>query len=610
MTTEANKQSLLEALRRDPSNPEWHYELGRVYLSMNALSEAWGHFSTADTLAPNHPQILFQLGNVAAAQQKPIEAIAYFTRSIAIEETGETWFNLGNAQRQLGKPQEALRSFQYAQKWLVNDAELHNNMGNVLRELGDLGGAIAEYKKAVEIQPKLYHALTHLIHQQQHVCDWADLEPRIKQIQDCVNQQQSAQISPFAFIGMPNTTPSEQLACANTWVKERYAALLEKTLTPAIFHHQKIRVGYLSADFRLHPLAFLITEMIEQHDRNRFEIMAFSYSTPDNSAVARRFINAFDKVIDIRNQSAEEAARIIRQHEIDILVDLTGFTQNSQTAVVAMRPATVHVNWLGYPGTMGYRPDGKPLFDVVFTDSFIHPPHQSSFMAEECRYLTPCYQPNSRRNALLPLETNSTLSRQDYGLPEESVVLCCFNQSFKITQEVFTAWCHILNAVPNSVLWLLESNRWMKANLIRYLQVHGIEEDRIRFAPRVSFVQHLERHSLADLFLDTAPYNAHTSCTDALWMDLPVLTLCGDTFPSRVAGSLLSAIGLDALITYSLDDYEAKAIELAGSKQRLTQLRNTIQSNKQILFDVKRYVRGVEDQFTSIIQSISSNNTL
>lgn len=610
MTLESKKQSLLLALQRDPLNPEWHYELGRIYLSMNELPLAWQHFSSADTIAPNHPQILFQLGNVAAAQQKPLEAITYFKRSISIEETGETWFNLGNAQRQLGKPLDALKSFQLALKWLPNDAELYNNIGNVLRELGDLNSAITHYKRAIEIDPTLYHALTHLIHQQQHVCDWENLAQRVKQIRDCVYNQQSVQVSPFAFIAMPETTAAEHLACANAWVNERYAGLCKKTLPPAIFHHKKIRIGYLSADFRLHPLAFLITEMIELHNRDQFEIYAFSYSTQDNSPIAKRFNEAFDAVIDIRHQPIEEAAHIIRHHEIDILVDLTGFTQHSQTAVVAMRPARVHVNWLGYPGTMGFRPDGKPLFDYVFTDAFIHPKGTPTFLAERCCFLSPCYQPNSRRDELLKLEEHNAVSRQDCGLPENSFVFCCFNQSFKITPDIFDLWCRILNKVPNSVLWLLESNRLMKQNLIRYAQTKGVSAERFVFAPRVDFAQHLARHCHADLFLDTVPYNAHTSCSDALWMNLPILTLCGETFPSRVAASLLNAINVDELITYSIEDYERKAIELANSKERLMRIRDTIKINKQILFDVKRYVRGVEDQFTAIIQSTNQNNTL
>lgn len=280
-------------------------------------------------------------------------------------------------------------------------------------------------------------------------------------------------------------------------------------------------------------------------------------------------------------------------------MDLTGFTQTSRSGIAALRPAPINVNWLGFPGTMGMMNNNKPLFDYILSDSFITPPDSESHYAEKLALLPHCYQPNDRKRPI-----GKQPSRESCNLPEGAFVFCCFNQSFKITPEFFKVWMRLLNAVPNSVLWLLESNTWAKQNLINQAAKNNITAERLIFAPRMSIADHLARHIHADLFLDTSPYNAHTTCSDGLWMGLPVLTCVGDTFAARVAGSLLTAADMPELITYSLQDYENKALYLANNSTELEKIKQKLHATKltSALFDTNQFAHALENSYLSMWQ--------
>jgi predicted O-linked N-acetylglucosamine transferase (SPINDLY family) len=437
------------------------------------------------------------------------------------------------------------------------------------------------------------------VHQKQHACDWEGLDKEIAGIRQWVQQQPEAQISPFAFLAMPGTSAEEQKQCANNWLKNRYASAFVQGKALNFEHkhaHQKLRIGYLSADFRLHPLAFLISELIEQHDKTQFEIYAYSYGVNDQSEERKRLEKAFDYFRDIRAISTLDAAKQINQDEIDILVDLTGFTQTSRSQIAALRPAPINVSWLGFPGSMGEL-NGQPLFDYVLSDAFITPPETASHYAEKLTLLPHTYQPNDTQR---PIATSK--GRKAYGLPEHGFVFCCFNQTFKILPHVFDVWMNLLKQVPNSVLWLLECNTLAKANLIKEAEKRGVTKERLIFAPRVAMAEHMARQTCADLFLDTLPYNAHTTTSDALWMGLPVLTCSGNTFASRVAGSLLQAADLPELITYSLQEYQAKALELANNSAELTRIKTHLKNKHEQLplFDTAQFARDLEAIYKTI----------
>jgi len=631
------------ALRIAPKNPDYLNNYGLALRAAGRLDEAIQCYQSALQISPDDPDLLTNLGNLNVSLSQFDEAIECYRRILkhypqdadtretlcfALSKAGNQQqlaglyakaetsyleacrlkpsdaalhYNLGNAQRELGKPKEAETSYRKALKLAPDDADTHNNLGNVLRELGQLDAAIASYQRAFNLNPALYHAKVHLVHQKQHICDWQGLNNDIKQIRHWVNTQPTAQISPFAFLAMPDTTPEEQKLCADQWAKNRLSPMLKLKEVLEFKHHHtgnKLRIGYLSADFRLHPLASLISEMIELHDKQHIESFAYSYGINDHSPERERLIKAFDHFINIRTLSQQAAAEKIHADNIDILVDLTGFTQNSRTGLVALKPAPINVSWLGFPGTMGSLGDA-PLFDYLISDSFITPATSTGY-AEQLALLPSCYQPNDTKRTLNTAAAQPT--RKQAGLPDDTFVFCCFNQSFKILPEVFDMWMRLLKSVPDSVLWLLESNPQAKSNLKREAGARGVDASRLVFAPRVPMAQHLARHELADLFLDTLPYNAHTTASDALWMGLPVLTCAGETFASRVAGSLLHAADLPELVTNNLDAYEQKALKLATHPDQLHAIYKKLgKHNKRLpLFNTEKFTRDIEQLYQNI----------
>lgn len=597
-------KTLQQALSLAPDDLEIVYNLGNAYAEHHQYE---GATTCYRRILQDYPQdedlkqalchALQALGNEyqQAGQYTNAES-AYHEAIRIIGNEGSLYYNLGNAQRELGKAAEAALQYQKAIQLNPSDADAYNNLGNVQRELGDLASSIASYQKALALNPHLYHAKVHLVHQKQHICDWKDLEKDISEIRFWVSNRPEAQISPFAFLSMPKTTAQEQKQCAKNWLKNRYKASFEQGVALAFTHkthHQKLRIGYLSADFRLHPLASLISELIERHDRTSFEVYAYSYGVNDQSAERKRLEAAFDHFVDIRALSTSDAARKINQDEIDILVDLTGFTQTSRTQIVALRPAPINVSWLGFPGTMGDL-EGEPLFDYILSDGFITTPTEASAYSEKLALLPHTYQPNDTKRPI-----GKTKTRIEYGLPAHGFVFCSFNQTFKILPEVFDCWMRLLKQVPNSVLWLLECNQWAKANLIREAEARSIDKARLIFAPRVQMAEHMARQACADLFLDTQPYNAHTTTSDALWMGLPVLTCAGNTFASRVAASLLKAANLEELITYSLEDYENKALALASKPDEQKRIKSKLTKlNAEVpLFNTLQFAKDLESLF-------------
>ncbi|HEY0562406.1 MAG TPA: tetratricopeptide repeat protein [Methylophilus sp.] len=597
--TQANEHAISQlkaAISRNPNDPALHYELAGLYLANLHTTEAMASYQQALRLAPNHPQILLQLGNTATAAHQYAEAVHYLKLCIQADpNNAAAHYNLGNTLRALGQFAEAASNYRKALTLAPNDADTHNNLGNVLRELGQLDEAIACYEQALTLNPQLHHALAHLIHQQQHICDWKNLNNRINQLRAILKQDSKAQIAPFAFLAMPGTTAEEQLHCASQWAQQQFGLLAQSAVQFA--HHapkgaqDKIKIAYLSADFRLHPLAFLITELLEQHDRSRFHISAYSYGPNDYSAEHTRIVNAVDHFEEIHHLNDIEAAKRIHAQAIDILVDLTGYTKNSRTGIIALKPAPISINWLGFAGSMG-KLNGKSLFDYMIVDETIG--NNPSHFSEQLIAL-PCYQPNNSQRPVA-----QTLDKVTAGLPQDAFVFCCFNQTFKITAEVFAVWMRVLKQVPNSVLWLLDCNLWAKRNLLREVDNAGIAPTRIIFAPRVAIDQHLARHVHADVFLDTLPYNAHTTASDALWMGVPVITCMGDTMASRVAASLLHTLQLDNLITQNLPAYEAMALSLALNPTMLAQVRAQLVQNRHLLFNVHAYTKTLEQAYIKV----------
>jgi predicted O-linked N-acetylglucosamine transferase (SPINDLY family) len=357
----------------------------------------------------------------------------------------------------------------------------------------------------------------------------------------------------------------------------------------------KIRLGYYSADYHEHATAFLTAGLFERHDRSRFELTAFSFGPPREDAMRRRVTAAFDRFVDVRSRSDQEVAQLSRELAIDIAVDLKGYTEGARMGIFAHRAAPVQVSYLGYPGTLA-----APYIDYLVADETLIPSETRAFYTEKIAYLPHSYQANDRQRSI----AERIFTREELGLPSRGFVFCCFNNAYKITPAVFDVWMRILRRVEGSVLWLLLDNERAAENVRREAEARGVSGSRLVFAPSMALPEHLARHRAADLFLDTHPYNAHTTASDALWAGLPVLTRSGESFAARVAGSLLKAAGLAELVTTTPEAYEALAVELATDPIHLAKLTVGLSRTRLAvpLFDTELFARHLENAYTQMYQ--------
>jgi predicted O-linked N-acetylglucosamine transferase (SPINDLY family) len=497
----------------------------------------------------------------------------------------EAHTNLGNALRFLGRVDAAEISFREALRLKPHNPVAYNNLGNVLIDQGKLMEAADAFGRASALRPNDADALALWFHLKQRICDWSDYREHEAKILNGTRQQPLAGMA-FNLLGI-SSSAERQFGYA------RQVAATLSVPNSAKFAHatprsgEKLRLGYLSSDFRALPVTFLIAGVIEHHDRQGFEVIGYSAGADDGGKMRRRVAAAFDRFVDISKTPDPEAAQLIHSDAVDVLIDLNGYQPENRAKILAYRPAPIQVNFLGYAGTTG-----TDFVDYIIVDRFVVPADQQRFFSERLVHLPHSYQCNDDKREIAA----ATPSRSDCALPETGLVFCCFNDSYKITPDFFDIWMRLLHAVPGSVLWLLERDEVGKANLAWEAVARDIAPERLVFAGRLPLSEHLARHRLADLFLDTLPFNAHTTASDALWAGLPVLTCTGGTFAGRVAGSLLQAIGLSELVTTSLEEYEALARRLARDIDLLRQFRGRLAENRLSfpLFDTARSTRALE----------------
>lgn len=575
-----------QALRQEPLNPDIHNGLGNILRETGRIDEAMDCYRQVLRLQPGYPAASRQLGWLLQESGRGEEAIACYRETLRQNPSDAVaHYNLGNALRELGRVDEAVSSYREALRLNPKDADAHNNLGNALRELGRLEEAIACYRTALALDPDMHHALGHLLHQCQHACEWRDLDALAEEVRALVREVPEAQISPFVLLAVPGTTAAEQRRCAENWAAGQYGKYrplfsFERAPRP------KIRLGYLSADFHEHATAYLMAEVFELHDASHFEITAYSYGPDDGGAMRARLQRAFHRFEDIRALTTEQAARKIHAEGIDILIDLKGYTAHTRSQILALRPAPLQVNYLGYPGTMG-----ADFVDYLIGDPIVTPPEHAGDYAEKLALMPHAYQPNDRKRSVAAMPT-----RAECGLPEQVFVFCGFNQTFKILPTVFDVWMRLLREVPDSVLWLLQGNPLAEKNLRREAEARGVDAGRLIFAPRLPLARHLARQQLADLLLDTLPYNAHTTASDALWAGVPVVTCIGETFAARVAASLLHAVGLPELVAHTPEDYAEQALRLALNPEELQRIKAKLEANRDAaaLFDTEKFTRDIE----------------
>jgi predicted O-linked N-acetylglucosamine transferase (SPINDLY family) len=569
------------------------YNRATVLQEHGRLEDALAGYGRALLLRPDYVDAVNNAGIVLQVLGRLSDAIELYRRvARPMPVHADLYNNLGTALLASGQMEEARAAFEQALACRRDFPEAVYNLGNALRELGDLAAAIAAWEQALALRPGYADALSQIAHHRALICAWDSHDQDQQTLRDLVAG--GARVPPF-YLFATEATAAEQLRCAQQWIAPLKPPQSEVFQHSARRGSPRIRLGYLSADFHQHATARLMAELFEHHDRNRFEVLAYSYGVDDASPMRGRLAAAFDRFVDIAALSHRDAAARIHQDEVDILIDLKGYTHGTRPVIAAYRPAPVQVSYLGFPATMG-----ADFIDYILVDRFVVPESQQAFFSERLVHLPNCYQVNDRkRDATAPPTT-----RREHGLPEDGLVLACFNNAYKLTPTIFDIWMRLLGAGPGSALWLLAANPLVEANLRSEAAQRGVDPGRLVFAPRVPPPAHLERHRHADLFLDTVPCNAHTTASDALWCGLPVLTTSGETFAGRVAGSLLTAIGLPELVTSSLDDYERTAMDLIRAPERLTALRQKIERERDInsLFDLPRSTAAIEAAYERMWQ--------
>ena len=577
---------------------------------------------------PEHFDSLHLLGVIASQKGEYARGVALISQAVDIKVNSHlAHFNLGFAKYNLNDFAGAVASYDKAIELKPNYAKAHSNRGGALKKLYRLSEALESYELAIQYDPtsvadysnigRLYLDFKQLdkakicfskglkiscdfqylcglqLLVKNHLCDWNELEKLAFEILDRLTNSNKV-IDNFPLLALTDSLELQRKA-SEIWVQDKHP--FDDSLGPLVKRakRDKIRIGYYSADFHNHATAYLMAELFERHDRSKFELFAFSFGPDKQDGMRQRLTQAFDQFIDVRFNSDKEVAEFSRMLGIDIAVDLKGSTKDHRFGIFSYRAAPVQVSYIGYPGTMG-----ADYIDYLIADKTVVPQEHQKHYSEKIIYLPDSYQVNDRKRVI----ADKTYTRQELGLPSEGFVFCCFNNNYKITPSVFDSWVRILKAVPNSVLWLFQDNPLAAINLRKEAKARGIDEARLVFAKSMPLDHHLARHSAADLFLDTTPVNAHTTASDALWAGLPLLTCMGESFASRVAASLLKAVGMPELIANTQEEYETKAIELAQNPDQLNALKQKLQSNRlsEPLFDTEKITRHIEQAYADVYE--------
>ena len=582
-----------QLLEENPADGASLYSLAVIALREGDAEQALRLAEAGARAVPGFPGMWLAKGNALSALGRTHEALAAFEQPLAGDpHHEEALINSGVMLRNLLRHKDALERFN---RVLVRNPANTTALANaaiLLTEFKESAQAIAMFERLLALRPEHDYGLGLLAYERLHVCDWTDFEALRGRILEGVTGNRRA-CKTLALMALTDSAEL-QLRAARVFAAHMYPPARERLWRGERYRHDRIRIGYLSPDLREHPVGHLLAGVIEHHDRRRFETIAISLGIDDGSRIRARMVGAFERFIDARELGTRPIAEAIRALEVDILVDLAGYTSDSRVDVMAWRPAPVQASFLGYPGTLG-----TDYVDWIIADPRVIPPENAKWFAEQVAWLPDTYLPTDCSIAI-PVESPT---RTQCGLPEAGFVFCSFSHAYKISPPVFGAWMRLLRAVPGSVLWLASRGALAESNLRKEAAARGVDPSRIVFAGRVPRVEdHLARYRQADLFLDTHPYNAHTTCADALMAGLPVVTCMGEAFPSRVAGSILHAAGLPDLATRSLDEYEALALQLARDPARLAALRKRVAECRADgpLFDTAGFCRNLEAIYFSM----------
>ena len=621
-----------QAIRLRPDHADAWSNRGNVLKELQRCEKALECYDKAIDLKPDHADAWSNRAITLVVLKRHNEALTSFDKAISIRPNfAETWSNRGVALKELKQYDQALASLDKAISLKPDYADAWSNRGIVLKEIKHYEHAIASFDKAVELKPDFASAwfsrgntltetkrqedalasydkvisinpeyefcLGQKLYTQLHMCNWESLQAQRTRLAERVSEGIPVSL-PFPLLALFDD-PQILKRAADIFVKAKFPLRATPFAFPENNDVDKIRIGYYSADFHNHATAYLMAELFEVHNRDHFEIFAFSFGPNKQDDMRKRISAGVDHFHDVSDKSDREIAELSRTLGIHIAVDLKGFTKDSRTGIFAEICAPMQINYLGYPGTMA-----APYIDYIVADAVLIPTEMQNYYTEKIVYLPDCYQINDSKRAISKAE----FAREDFGLPDDQFVFCCFNNNYKILPETFDSWMRILQSVEGSVLWLIESNAFSAVNLRREATARGIDERRLVFAKSMELDKHLARQRLADLFLDSLPCNAHTTTSDALWAGLPVLTQVGQSFAARVSASLLKAIGLTELITYDAKQFESLAIELASDPSKLATIREKLKTNKtnSSLFNARTFAKHIESAYSQMVAQFKS----
>lgn len=617
-----------KVLKAAPDHVEALHILGAILATQNELDGAIKLFKKAATLNPNNSKVQFNLAKALVISGNEVEALPHYQKATLLTPGyGEVWSSYGNTLNTLHRYDDALASYDTALHLNPHDSAVWANRGitltalkrydesrlsqeralalngrnafiwdnyaTTLKLMGRYDAALMAYAQALQIEPSLDYTYGSWLHMKMMVCDWSDLDQAFTHLAAQIEAGHKI-ASPFVALTTP-LSARLQRRCAELFMTTITNAASRPPLFSSAVGSDRITVGYFSADFHDHATTYLMAELFERHDKSKFRVIGFSFGPHRQDVMRQRITAALDEFIEVRDQSDAEVAALARNLRVDIAVDLKGFTEEHRVGILAQRAAPIQVSYLGYPGTMA-----APFIDYLIADHRLIDSTTREFYTEKIAYLPHSYQVNDSSKKI----ADRRYSRAEQGLPERGFIFCCFNNNYKITPDLFAIWMRLLAKIPESVLWLLGGHPAAVLNLQKQAETRGVDSRRLVFAERLPLADHLARHRLADLFLDTFYYNAHTSASDALWAGVPVLTRSGETFASRVATSLLSALGLPELITNTVEEYEASAYLLATQPAKLAAIRARLAENVALypLFDTALFTHHIERAYTQMYE--------
>ena len=572
---------------------EAYINCGNIYQELKQFEDALLSYYKAISIQPDNANVYFNCGNIFVKLRRLGEALVNYDKAIKfLPNYLESYINRGVALQELNRYEEALASYDKAISLKSNSVIAHYCRASILQILRRLDEALESYNQAINYESDVPYLMGDYQHLKMLMCNWDQFHEMQNQIIEKVNSGLKICV-PFEFLALIDD-PLAHKTCSQIYTKESF--LYDNSLGSITkrSRQKKIRIGYYSADFNHHAVSFLTAELFELHNKDQFEIVAFYFGAETKEEMHIRLTKSFDQFIYIRSMSDLEVARLSRKLEIDIAVDLGGYTKNHRTGIFSYRAAPIQLSYIGYLGTMGVE-----YFDYLIADKVIIPEGSEHYYSEKIIYL-PSYQVNDRKR----LVSEKVFTRRGLGLPEDGFVFCCLNNNYKILPTTFDSWMRILKSVEGSVLFLYADNQWAEQNLKKEAMARGVEPNRLVFGKSIAREEYLARYKCCDLFIDTTPYNAGTTASDALWAGLPVLTLQGESFASRVASSILSAIHLPELITYSQEEYEALAIELATNPQKMQHIKEKLINHRLTtpLFDTPLFTKHIEDAYIQMME--------